>query len=303
MTSDERVSCRRWTPCLIIVAGSFLCASLLSCTSDQAAESAGGRTLCATSTNHSAPNTVGNLASDGGTNTYADKYFYAGIPKATSALPHPLLVLTNIGYVVGYDDARKDPVWVCYRLFKVSNVTPPPRPKQFVVDSRTTARVASKDYTGSGYDRGHCAPNRAIGICYKEQAQLETFLMSNIHPQKGPLNQRIWERLEEKEIIDYAQRLQEIWVITGGVYGEHPGKLASGVEIPDACYKILVDVENQKPRVLAFVMPQTVKGDEAFEPFLVSVDDIEKKTGLDFMSELPDELEDVIEAGKIERMW
>ena len=233
---------------------------------------------------------------------YAGQYYYGGMPQVTT-YPNPLQILTNIGYVVGYDNQRRDPAWCCYKLSKVSSLRPPPRPKGFAVDMRTRARVNTRDYTGSGYDRGHNAPNRAIGICFGEQAQLETFLMSNILPESKPLNEQVWEHLETSEILNYAQRYGSVWVITGPVFGVEGKQLVSGVVVPDACYKILVREDDGKPSVLAFEIPQSVHGNEEVGDFLQPVRKIEQDTGLDFMGELPAEVQNRLEAQRAKRMW
>ena len=235
------------------------------------------------------------------TGDYRGQYCYAGEPRATT-YPNPLQVLTNIGYVVAYDNARKDPVWVCYRLFKVSDLRPPPRPKGFSADTRTRAKVSTKDYIGSGFDRGHNAPNRAIGVCYGDQAQLQTFLMSNILPEEPRLNQQVWEHLETAELMDYAQRYGTVWIITGPVFGAARNKLTSGVIVPDACYKIMVREDHGTVKVLAFEVPQTVRGNEEVGEFRKSVRDIEQDTGLNFLTEMPKVEQDQVELTKA-GMW
>ncbi len=230
------------------------------------------------------------------------RYVYAGNPRPMPSFQGQIQVLTNIGYLVGYSEERKDPVWVGYRLFKISSLQAPKRPRQFMVDARTAARVTSTDYTGSGFDRGHMSPNYAIAICYGRSAQLETFLMSNITPQKQKLNRGIWNNFERIAIRNYAQNLEEIWVLTGGIF-ESNEHLASGVKVPSSCFKILVDEQNGKPRVLAFIIGQNITGTESITNFLTSVDLIEQKTGLDFLGELPDDVEDELEAGVAGRVW
>ncbi|MBK8477301.1 MAG: DNA/RNA non-specific endonuclease [Opitutaceae bacterium] len=93
--------------------------------------------------------------------------------------------LENTGYVVGYSDALNAPVWVAYRMWG------PGAPAGGVAAPRLLRRrsahggaVRPDEYTGSGYDRGHMAPNYAIGTHFGAAAQLETFLMSNVIPQK-----------------------------------------------------------------------------------------------------------------------
>ena len=146
------------------------------------------------------------------------------------------------------------------------------------------------------------APNYAIGSRYGETAQRETFLMSNIVPQMPTLNRTVWRLLEERVAKEYAMNFEEVWIITGPVYDEHKESLKSGVEIPDAFFKIIVDEVSGKPRVLAFVIGQDVTGSDRFSQFLTSVDEVEKQTGLDFLAELEDGLEDQIEAGKADKL-
>jgi endonuclease G len=233
---------------------------------------------------------------------WGDRYCYAGAPRATTSFPDQITVLTNTGYLVGYCERRKDPVWVCYRLFKPDQWSAPPRPQEFRTDYRTAARANTHDYSGSGYDRGHMAPNYAIAVCYGPQAQLETFLMSNIIPQRPALNRQVWERLEQSEIRDYAPRYRQIWVIDGPVF-HRPDRLRGGEDIPDACYKIIVREDDGHPSILAFIMPQTVRGTEPPSQFLSSVHEIEQETGLDFFSGMPPEVQKQLEAKTAVGMW
>lgn len=235
--------------------------------------------------------------------SYAGPYCYAGMPKPFPSFRTTITVLTNTGYLAGYCESRKDPVWVCYRLFTVPSLKAPPRPSGFTVDMRTRARVTQKDYMSSGYDRGHMAPNYAIAVCYGSDAQLQTFLMSNILPQTPALNRRLWQRLERIEISDYAQRFGQVWVIDGPVFGPESKHLNSGVAVQTACFKIILTEEQGTPRLLAFIIPQDVKGDESPSTFLTTVAGIERETGLNFFSELPDDMESRVEGEKAARMW
>lgn len=235
-------------------------------------------------------------------NPWGDRFCYAGAPRATAAFPYPITVLTNTGYLVGYCEHRKDPVWVCYRLFRPPRYEAPPRPQDFRTDTRTAARANTHDYSGSGYDRGHMAPNYAIAVCYGKQAQLETFLMSNIIPQRPALNRQVWERLEQSEIRDYAPRFRQIWVIDGPVF--HQNKQLRGSEnVPDACYKIIVAEEDGQPLIMAFIMPQTVLGTESPSQFLTSVREIEQETGLDFFNAMPADIQQKLESNPARGIW
>ncbi|MBI2381796.1 MAG: DNA/RNA non-specific endonuclease [Gammaproteobacteria bacterium] len=206
-------------------------------------------------------------------------------------------VLHNRCYSVGYSEWRGLPLWAAYRLRPVARTPGQKRPR-FETDSRTLRRIAHGDYSRSGYDRGHLAPSHAIGQLCGREAQVETFLMSNIAPQRPALNQKLWQRLEEVELDHFAKGLGEIQVITGPVFGGGE-VLDSGLPVPSAFYKIYYQpgLGSRPARHLAFLVPQKVRGTEDLRDYLVSIDAIEAATGLDFLSELPDAEETALEAG------
>ncbi|MCY2928732.1 MAG: DNA/RNA non-specific endonuclease [Planctomycetota bacterium] len=280
MANDRQKTARWWIPLAgVLVAGAIVGGCLLIQSNPQA--------------NQPATQPVATGQSQG---AYR-QYIYGGLPKTTQGLK----LLTNQGYLVGYSEKHRDPVWVAYRLFKVANAPAIPRPKKFTVDDRTEAKVKSSDYSSTGYDRGHMAPNHAIATRYGADAQVETFLMSNVCPQRPNLNRRVWERLEALEADDYANRFEELWVVDGPIFDDQPEKLAAGIDVPRAFFKIIVDEAQGRPRMLGFIMPQTVRGDESPRMFLVA--DIEKQTGLDFFTDLPKDEEQKLEAQTPQEMW
>lgn len=227
---------------------------------------------------------------------------YGGLPR-TDGYPHPVIVLTNTGYLVGYCEVRRNPAWVSFSLSSITVAKTAKRPSTFLTDTRTTSRVTHHDYTNSGYDRGHMAPNYAIATRYGHEAQRETFLMSNVSPQSPNLNRIWWRLLEEKEANDFAIRFERVWILTGPVFDSRPGKLRSGIDISTAFYRIILDEENGVPRVLAFVAPQTVTGREPLSDYLTSVREIEQQTGLDFFPSLPREVQEQMETVRAQGVW
>ena len=75
----------------------------------------------------------------------------------------------------------------------------------FEVDPEAADCPTPDDYTRTGYDRGHMAPNYLIATRYGKVAQRETFLMSNIVPQTPELNRGPWRILEEKGIDELTK--------------------------------------------------------------------------------------------------
>lgn len=235
---------------------------------------------------------------------------YQGAPQALDAANHEtwFRILRNQGFILGYSDLRGNPLWVEYALSPAPEKAPSlKRPSRFETDWRSINRVSHDSYQQSGYDRGHMAPNYAISRLYGKQAQADSFLMTNISPQKSKLNQRVWQRLEEVEIQYFAKIFGKVWVITGPVFSGAVERLDSAwtVEIPDAFYKIYIAEARPTapPVVLGFLIPQTVKGKEPLMQFVTSIDRIEAQTGLDFFSDLDDKIEAAIEASVDPLPW
>jgi endonuclease G len=233
----------------------------------------------------------------------ADPNVFAGVPRAGGAASN-FTLLRNRGYAVGYSEARRNPLWAAYRLTRLPEHPPPgPRPSRFLTDPRTAARVGHDDYTKSGYDRGHMAPNYAIATRFGQEAQVETFLMSNICPQTHALNAGLWACLEEIVADCWANEYQEVWVLVGPIFGPAPGRLPAGVEIPDAFFMIVAAVIDGGPKVMAFVMTQEIPSGRPLSAFLTSVRSVEQATGLDFFSDLEDALEEQLETAVGVDVW
>ncbi len=231
---------------------------------------------------------------------------YLGVPQTAIFSPQNWThILRNEGFLVGYSELRGNPLWVTYRVAPFDSSTPsPPRPDRFERDWRNLTGVEHNDYRGSGYDRGHLAPNYLIAKLYGRSAQLETFRMTNITPQRPKLNQKLWQRLEEIEAGRFAGRFPELWVVTGPIFDAKQETLkgSSRVEVPDAFFKVFA-APGDTPRYLALLVPQEVKGNEDLSRFVVSVDEVEAQSGLDLFPDLADALEAPLEAAVDPGPW
>ncbi|MDN5937912.1 MAG: DNA/RNA non-specific endonuclease [Salinisphaera sp.] len=215
----------------------------------------------------------------------------AGLPQ--TAGDH---VLINDGFTVGYSERLGSPLWVVYRASRITNRRYSPRPR-FHRDPRSRRGVTWFDYLHSGYDRGHMAPNFLMSNLYGRGAQRDSFLMTNVTLQSPRLNQLLWQRLEEVEADYLAPRWQALWVTAGPIFSDADRHTESGLAIPEAFYRLWLDrKENGRLRALALIVPQKVRGDERLDRFVVSVDAVERRTGLDFYTRLPDAEENPLEA-------
>jgi endonuclease G len=225
-------------------------------------------------------------------NALAANETYAGLPAGEG-----VQVLQNPGFLVGYSDARRQPLWVAYRAESLKGRRARKRNDRFEPDPRVARPLSDKAYARTGYDRGHLAPSYLIGKLYGRAAQSSTYLMSNISPQAPRLNELVWQRLEEAEADVVAPGAVELWVLAGPVFGPQPPltKKRGGIPVPEAFYRIWLDLRDGEPWALAFIVPQQVCGTEQLSRYLSTVDEIERRTGLDFFRELPDWQEALLE--------
>ncbi len=216
------------------------------------------------------------------------KHLFGGIPARLQG-DNPE-VLVNTGYAVGYSESAKDPLWAAYHLDLKKGTHQGTRPKvKFATDDRTTAKVKDGDYKprSGEFDRGHMAPDHAILKFYGVDAALETFTMSNVCPQNACLNEETWEAWE-KEVADvYTAEVQEVWVITGPIFRDHPDHVDPvGVAVPDAFFSIVVHLDAGQPRILCVKMAQGVQGKHLLSEFVVGLDEVENATGFNFFPNL-----------------
>ena len=94
-----------------------------------------------------------------------------------------------------------------------------------------------------------------------------------------------------------------MYVVTGGVLKEDLKSIGDErVSVPEEFYKIVLDASEGRYKVLAFLIPNKPT-DKSFYEFLVTIDEIELKTGIDFFSSLPDSVEATLEAEIDLKSW
>lgn len=198
------------------------------------------------------------------------------------------MVLCRTGYLVSYHTGHRTPSWVLEVLTSdrfVKNVTRSNRPFVPDPDVKQAGKTAvTGDYTGSGFDRGHMSP--AADNTWLEEAMAESFYLSNIAPQHGPsMNRGIWAQLEDR-VRDWAVSRERIIVISGPVFGTKPRRIGDNkVAVPDGFFKIVYDPAAQ--RALAFYFDNKPYPRAKLDgSFLVTVSEVEEKTGLKLFSAL-----------------
>lgn len=243
-----------------------------------------------------------------------------GVPKNTNS-DDPVTILINHGYALAYSSKHKQPLWTAYQVSKVKKDVDYERFPFFVEDVRlpTSDQIGTETF-GHDYDLGHMAPNAAINRQYGKISQMESFLMSNISPQKSNLNRGVWQKLEFDILNRYPlagttkKPKAHVWVIVGPIISDDPEfldrKNGSRVAIPDAFFCILVRPHSYpydspgNADYLAFVFDQSVPLTQPISKnFLKSVDEVEERTGLNFFPELSNLMESRIENEAATAVW
>lgn len=207
-------------------------------------------------------------------------------------------------YVVCYRESYEQAEWAAYCLEKEELVKNASRGNDFRPDPEITTGSASlADYKKSGYDRGHLAP--AADFSFSEEAMSESFYLSNMSPQAPGLNREIWQYLEG-QVRKWAEDYGKVYVVTGPVFEkpatEYDSIGSNQVSVPEYYYKALLAPDGDSLKAIGFILPNK-KCPDTFWDYVVSVDEIERRTNLDFFHLLDDTLENKIEANTSLEGW
>ncbi len=183
-------------------------------------------------------------------------------------------------YFVGYDAQAKIPQYVMWTLIPQNALGCVARSNAFVADASVPNGPRVDDYTGTGFDKGHMAPNGDMS--WDAQVEYESFIMTNMVPQAGSLNRGIWKLLETSTRAWVVQTNNNYTIIAGSVYagGRTIGK---GVVVPTAYYKIVIN--NNTSNLAAWWFPHIAPypnlGNDLIK-FRIPVSEIIRLTGVKF---------------------
>lgn len=223
--------------------------------------------------------------------------------ESTSYLPTSTtgIIVRHEFYTLSYNETHEQAEWVAYNL-KTEHLSKNQfkRP-YFISDHKVKTKSADwRNYKNSGYDKGHLCP--AADRKFSKSAHDATFLTSNISPQQHDFNAGIWNRLEQKTRY-WANKHDGVFVVAGGVLKNTSQTIGhEEVSVPKYFYKILYDDSSSNKKMIAFLIPHQ-ESDKGLHQFVVSVDEIESITGIDFFSTLNDHEEAKLEANSNYNNW
>ena len=204
--------------------------------------------------------------------------FYASVyPELTNSKlsknTHPLCF---DGFAVLYSGLTRTPLWSAEYLTRqrLDQAKQIDRDDSFHEESRlpNSARAAVADYSNSGYDRGHLAPN---GDMATRSQQYDSFSLANIAPQSPRNNRYIWRNIESATRY-LTQQYGEVYTVTGVAFTDQkPVQLNGKVLVPSHFFKaVYIPALNQAG---AYYAPN----DESERIDIISVNELTIETGID----------------------
>ena len=206
-------------------------------------------------------------------------YSYSYLPTSTTKQ-----IVKHKYYTLSYSEKFEQAEWVAYKLKKEYLKNNDFKRPYFIEDPKVSTGSADwRNYKKSGYDKGHLCP--AGDMEFSEDAYNDTFYTSNISPQKHDFNSGIWNRLEQKTRY-WAGKYNDIYIVTGGILKDSDKKIGTEkVAVPKYFYKIILAKAGKEHKAIAFLVPNE-NSDNSIYDFVVSIETLEKMTGIDFFPNL-----------------
>lgn len=235
-----------------------------------------------------------------------------GTPQCTK-------LLTLKWYIVCYDTEKRIPLWVAYKL-TAQDIVQRTRKDAFRTDPRLTdeENAHCADYAGSGFDRGHSAPNADFNRSAETQA--DTYYFSNMSPQTKQLNEQRWAELED-HVRKWARKFGTVYVVMGAIFvGNDIHTVPSGrVAIPTEFFKIVLRKDDSGSMLAqTFILPngsgpfldlpggpgtKAQKVDAFLLQHVTSVKFVKSLTGLEYFPGLPQAQRTNLEAQTPSTLW
>ena len=183
-------------------------------------------------------------------------------------------------FAIGFSCENKAASWVAYTvdpdLHDAVNVE---HQNNYRLDARVPLECQNDlQAFPKGYDRGHLASSATFDSSVEVNS--ETFLATNLVPQRKELNRGLWRELEQK-VRDLSDQTGSVTVITGPIFPEYGRVVEGGVQIPSEFYKIIY-VEAVETS-FTFLIPNSRRLSRNLGTYLKSIDEIEALTGLKFL--------------------
>jgi endonuclease G, mitochondrial len=223
-------------------------------------------------------------------------------------------LLDRLAYKVYYDPQEKIAKWSAY-AYRPTGYTAPRCKDCFSEDPESAAAPGAfprtADYAGiyrkdlKGFDKGHQSPDASLKV-YGTDQQKETYYLSNMTPQYSNTNEGLWRQWEDK-VRELATSDSPVWVVTGPVFYEGQAKnpiKPGGPLIPHAYFMVVSRGWGTPEVVGILVKNEQIRLDWKghYRETLTTVSAIQDLTGLDFLPDLPTDVQSQLES-QVRNLW
>jgi len=184
-------------------------------------------------------------------------------------------------YATLNDTTAKIAVWTAYTLTPANALGCIPRSNVFAPDASLPKgqRAELADYAKSGYDMGHVAPDGDMS--FDQQAEFESFLLTNMMPQLPGLNRGIWKLLETNVRGWASQTNNTFTVYAGPIYGVGDKTIGpNAVVVPHAFYKVVINDNTRE--YAAWLFPHAGNQGNDLTKLRVPLSTIQQQTSVQF---------------------
>ena len=222
----------------------------------------------------------------------------------------------GVNYILEWDCEKKSQRWSCYTLNRqnspknVSRWYASKGESQYPKDPDIPSKYMFNDdpYYGTGYDHGHILPS--YDRLNSRDANIQTFYLSNMQPQRNVFNAGIWLKMENMVSTTWNTNAfrDTLYVCKGGTIdqpGQIMGKLNTGLIVPRYFFMAVLCKNSQGYKALAFWVEHRNEdhSKDNIIDYVMSIDELERLTGIDFFCNLPDDIEDTVEKVVYPTAW
>ena len=226
-------------------------------------------------------------------------------PKLSTDSVMNLLIIKEtsefgITFSLEWDCNKKANRWTVYQLHDGNNMNKVTRKDEFKEDPEIPSQYRTKlsDYSGSGFSRGHLCPS-SDRLCSREQNS-QTFYLSNMQPQWQAHNGGLWNNLEALvRKWDNTSFRDTLYIVKAATIDNANIKqyTSSGLIVPKYFYMAILCVKNHQYKAIGLWTEHKNESDtnKNYGDYAISIDELERRTGIDFFCNLPDDIEEEVE--------
>ena len=263
------------------------------------------------------PTVVNANKNDASTNAYLARLEMPKTKSGSKVVTHSTEKY-GVTFSLEWDSKLQATRWVCWEMDASNKMETYSRPDEdpWAYDPKvaeneqqaTYSELSKSYYPGSTdyYQKGHiCASQDRI---YDKEANTQTFYMTNIMPMVGNFNGKLWSKME-KQVRTWGKSLganDTLFIVKGGTIDKEELILDRTKEynghgphiVPKYYFMALYAKTSSGQRMLGFWAEHLNedKSGDALKSYVVSIDELEEKTGIDFFCNLSDTIEEQLES-------